>query len=395
MPAKSSQGAAIAEKMMSTIDVEKKMKALNKKLKQIEELKAKSGRLDPEAQRKVDSESKIRKEIAALESPQETVRLVESNMGGKDQVSLLEEIEAVVADVPSQAALLLGESEQRFRSLLKTLRDTAKLLRMDKLDKKQHEKLELLKEDAPDKLMEFQPLRSKALELFVHGENQIEHIKREREKQAAEVEYEKAQLERLKRAEREAPVTRSPPPKRFASDVGGVLNAGDNDSDTAPVDWHLRTDSAVPDAKESVKVLVDEYGPDNFFIMSKCGPAMQKKTRIWLFETMRFQDVGLKKKNVLFCTDRTGVNGKGSIARGLGISHFVDDSDACLWSVYEEGNSQAAVEMHGGKFFHFGWGGSKRYPPRARDWNESERPQGLVTPVRNWREVLSALNLQI
>jgi hypothetical protein len=277
------------------------------------------------------------------------------------------------------------------------LRDTAKLLRMDKPDKKQQEKLERLKIEVPNTLIDFQPLRSRALELFsAFGEAQIEEVQKERETQAvAEAERKRAQVEGLKREELEAPVSRKPPPARFASDVGGVLNAGDNDSDTAPVDWHLRTDSAVPDAKESVKVLVDEYGPDNFFIMSKCGPAMQKKTRIWLFETMRFQDVGLSKKNVLFCTDRTGVNGKGSIARGLGISHFVDDSDACLWSVYEEGNSQAAVEMHGGKFFHFGWGGSKRYPPRARDWNESERPQGLVTPVRNWREVLSALNLQI
>jgi hypothetical protein len=380
-------------------EVEKKMKALNKKLKQIEELKAKSGPLDPEAQRKVDSESEIRKEIAALESPQEAECLQKSDMGGEDQISLLEEIEAAVTDVPSQAALLLGHSEKRFRALLKTLRDTAKLLRMDKLDKKQHEKLERLKADAHEMLREFQPLRSEALELFsAHGENQLEEIKRERIKQiaiAAEAEYEKAQLERLKRADREVSTAPSLPPKRFASDVGGVLNAGDNDSDTAPVDWHLRTDSAVPDCKEAVKVLVDEYGSENFFILSKCGPAMQKKTRTWLFETMRFQDVGLRRANVLFCTDRTGVNGKGSIAKGLGISHFVDDSDACLWSVYEEGNSQASVERHGGKLFHFAWGGNKRYPPRARDWTETERPQGLVTPVRNWREVLSELNLKI
>jgi hypothetical protein len=358
--AKLSQGAATVVKMQSATDVEKKLKALNKKLKQIEELKQKVGRLDPEAQKKVDSEHDIRKEIAALASPQETGCPEIYNLGGKCPVSLLEEIEAVVTDVPSQAAILLGDSEPRFRAMLKTLRDTAKLLRMDKPDKKQQEKLERLKIEVPNTLIDFQPLRSRALELFsAFGEAQIEEVQKERETQAvAEAERKRAQVERLKREELEAPVSRKPPPARFASDVGGVLNAGDNDSSKGPVDWHLKSDSAVPDCKGAVALLVNKFGPENFFILSKCGLDMQNKTWTWLFETMRFQDVGVRKKNVFFCTDRTGLNGKGSIAKGLGISHFVDDSDACLWSVYEEGNSQAAVERHGGKFFHFAWGGN-------------------------------------
>merc|ERR1719400_2714139 len=94
----------------NAMDVEKRLKTLRKKLKQIEDLKNKSSRLDPEAQKKVDSEQEIKSEIAALESNGEggLVNVIQNR--GNGEVSLLEEIEAVVLDVSSQAALLLGES---------------------------------------------------------------------------------------------------------------------------------------------------------------------------------------------------------------------------------------------------------------------------------------------
>lgn len=380
--------------MKSPTDVEKRLKALKKKLRQIEELKGKNDCHEPEVQKKLDSEQEIRNEIAALESPQDTGWLEKSDqMHGKVPVGLLAELEAVVEDVPGHAALLLGEAEQRFRVLLKSLRETIKLLKLDKRDKNQQEKLERLKEDVPHILLEFQPLRSEAMKLVSGCDMcQIEEMKKEREKHAAaQFERERVERESLERKQRGALVAATVTPAKFAADVGGVLNAGDNDTETAPVDWEMTTDSAVPGSKEAVRQLVSKFGSEHFYILSKCGRTMQDKTLTWLFKTMRFQDVGLRRKNVFFCRDRSGPNGKGSIAKGLGISHFVDDSDECLWSVYEEGDSQAAVERHRGKFFHFAWGGNKRHPPRPKAW--LERPEGIVTPVRNWQEVLRELNL--
>merc|ERR1719253_1294638 len=148
-PATLSEGAAVRRIMKSPADSEKRLKALKKKLRQIEELKVKGECHDPEIQKKLESEQEIRNEIAALESPQNTGCLESSDeMNREVQGGLLEELEAAVADVPGHAALLLGESEQRFRVLLKSLRETIKLLKLDKPDKNQQEKLERLKEDA-------------------------------------------------------------------------------------------------------------------------------------------------------------------------------------------------------------------------------------------------------
>merc|ERR1719172_128015 len=113
--------------MNSTADAEKRLKTLRKKLKQIEELKQKSGSLDADAQKKVNSEQEIRSEIATLESP--CLELSENPIkkSSKKDCSLLEDIEAALADVPNHIAVLLGASEKRFRELQKSLRDLLKL----------------------------------------------------------------------------------------------------------------------------------------------------------------------------------------------------------------------------------------------------------------------------
>jgi hypothetical protein len=385
--------------MNSTTDVEKRLKTLHKKLKQIEELKQKSGSLDADAQKKVNSEQEIRKEIAMLESPCHVLESpcleVLENLTQKSDnsdLSLLEDIEAALADVPNHAALLLGASEKRFRELQKSLRDLVKLLKMDKLDKLQQQKKQRLSNEAPDLLRAFLSMRSAAIELASKcGEAEIKALKAEREEAATERKAAAAAAVAPKLDVEMAPSPVTPP--RIGIDVGGVLNRFLNDVNSDQ-EWEKMRESEAPGAMQALAKCVKYFGPENTFILSKCSGVMRSKTETWLFKTMNIcgSNIGVKKKNVHFCADRYGPNGKGGVAASLELSHFVDDRDDCLWSVFEEGNSKAAVERHSGKFFHMARGAAGRYPPWPKEWSADERP-ACVTPVCNWSEVLQHLGI--
>merc|ERR1712196_53039 len=45
---------------------------------------------------------------------------------------------------------------------------------------------------------------------------------------------------------------------------------------------------------------------------------------------------GLLRKNIHFCRETSGPQDKGVVAATLGLSHFVDDKDENLWSVYSD-----------------------------------------------------------
>jgi len=88
------------------------------------------------------------------------------------------------------------------------------------------------------------------------------------------------------------------------------------------------------------------------------------------------------------------LRGKGVIAGSAELSHFVDDRDDCLWSVYEDpaGNAKASIGRHQGKLFHMARGGAGK-KPQPREWQRDERPRGVVVPVCNWGEVLRELGI--
>lgn len=72
---------------------------------------------------------------------------------------------------------------------------------------------------------------------------------------------------------------------------------------------------------EAVKRLVEEF-EGRVWIISKCGPSVQKKTRAWL-EHHRFgQRTGWDSEKLRFCLQRPE---KADICRELGVTHFVDD----------------------------------------------------------------------
>merc|ERR1719162_1522287 len=107
---------------------------------------------------------------------------------------------------------------------------------------------------------------------------------------------------------------------------------------------------------EALRLLVRKFGSKNVHIVSKCSGRMRAQSEAWLFKTMDIcKTCGIRKTNVHFCPERSGAHGKGPIASFVRLSHFVDDNDECLWSVYHDpaGNSKEAIENHNGKLYHF------------------------------------------
>ena len=183
-------------------------------------------------------------------------------------------------------------------------------------------------------------------------------------------------------------------PARIGIDVGGVLKKYLDDAPGRP--WEFRRDAEVPGAMRALGRCVRHFGAANVFTLSKCSGVMRHKTRTWLVQTMDVcgLQIGMRMENLLYSRERSGHKGKGEVAEPLQLSHFVDDQDECLWSVYVEGRSQPYVEFHDGRLFHMTRGGDGRRPPWPKRWPAEERPP-CVKAVCNWNEVLWHLGLGI
>ena len=119
-------------------------------------------------------------------------------------------------------------------------------------------------------------------------------------------------------------------PYKIGFDFGDTIAAADNQigqrlrmSD----DPNFLNRPAVPNAFESIKKLVELFGPDNAFIVSRCSEAGEKKIMAWLYYHSFWEQTGMKRENIRFCRER---NQKGAICAERGITHFVDDRLECL-----------------------------------------------------------------
>ena len=112
-------------------------------------------------------------------------------------------------------------------------------------------------------------------------------------------------------------------------------------------------------AIEAIASLVDRF--DGVWLVSKCGPSVQRKTRAWLQHHDFHRRTGLPAENLYFCLHR---HEKGPIARELGLTHFVDDRVDCL----------EPMRGHVEGLFLFG--------------EQAQTAPGWVTRVADWAEVL-------
>ena len=121
----------------------------------------------------------------------------------------------------------------------------------------------------------------------------------------------------------------------------------------------LRTPPA-EDAFETIGRLAERF-EGRVWLVSKCGPAVQQKTRRWLRKQRFYDQTGVRQDRVRFCRKRPD---KADICRELGITHFIDDRLDVLMHMRE------CVPQ----LFLFG----VQKPGVEADW---------IVPVRTWSEV--------
>ena len=87
---------------------------------------------------------------------------------------------------------------------------------------------------------------------------------------------------------------------RIAIDIGGVISQHQSGNPTKNTNWHLTRDSEVTRAMLSICELVQRFGADNVFIISKAGPTMAKLSKTWLIDTMAIDEItGFNRKHSL------------------------------------------------------------------------------------------------
>jgi hypothetical protein len=148
--------------------------------------------------------------------------------------------------------------------------------------------------------------------------------------------------------------------------IGPVDDDGKADTSflSGTLDQALETLPA-PGAFDSIARLADRFG-GAVWLVSKCGPRVQEKTRRWL-ERWRFWDVtGVPAGHLRFCLERPQ---KAQHCLELGITHFIDDRLDVLEHL------RAFVPW----LYLFGAERRRSPPP---DW---------VIPVITWPETLAAV----
>ena len=111
--------------------------------------------------------------------------------------------------------------------------------------------------------------------------------------------------------------------ERLGVDIGGVLiDRINDDTDTSFFgDNYLKT-TAVPNAFEAIKRLAGERFGDEIYLVSKCGPSIERKSREWLAHHDFHAATGVPPERLNFCRRRQD---KAPICESLGLTHFIDD----------------------------------------------------------------------
>lgn len=158
--------------------------------------------------------------------------------------------------------------------------------------------------------------------------------------------------------------------ERIGIDIGKVIIGPlvDGRDDTSFLGRRVEEAVHTPPADgcvEVVRALVERTG-GSVWLVSKCGPSVQRKTLAWLAHQRFHERTGLDPGHVRFCLERRD---KALHARELGLTSFVDDRLDVL-------------EHLRGLVGQLVWFGEQR--GFAPDW---------VQPARDWPAVAQRLGL--
>ncbi len=161
--------------------------------------------------------------------------------------------------------------------------------------------------------------------------------------------------------------------RKIGIDVGGVIMANHNKSeDTSFFGANYLQSEAEEGAFEGIKTLIDYYGAENVFIVSKCGTNTQRKTMEWLGYLDFYDATGFRIENIYFCKKRKD---KALICKNLEITDFVDDRLEVLSYM----NSVDNVYL---------------FNPQLEEMNQFSEACGHYTVVWNWEELMSVFNAE-
>jgi hypothetical protein len=115
---------------------------------------------------------------------------------------------------------------------------------------------------------------------------------------------------------------------RLGIDIGRVIiGPGDpaDGGDTAFLrgsDEHAMKTPEMPGAVEAMASLIAAIDPARVWLVSKCGPRIEARSRRWLRRHRIFERTGLRPDQLRFCLKR---HQKADHCRDLGINLFIDD----------------------------------------------------------------------
>jgi hypothetical protein len=109
---------------------------------------------------------------------------------------------------------------------------------------------------------------------------------------------------------------------RLGIDIGGVIIHTDTDNPSLFFEENYLDAEPKQHAFESIANLVNLFGADNVFIVSKCGIKIQYRSREWLLQKDFYKKTHFKRENLIFCLERFE---KAIICKELDINLFIDD----------------------------------------------------------------------
>lgn len=157
-------------------------------------------------------------------------------------------------------------------------------------------------------------------------------------------------------------------------DFGGVIQGGATVGGVEDTTFLSGGDEAamatpeVPGAFSALAQLAKDF-EGRVWIISKCGPRIEERTRRWLEHQDFFRATGIAPSHLRFCRQRAE---KANRCQELGVSHFMDD------------RSDVLDHLAGVVTYRFLFGERARAVPdgavRVANWEEAERRIRMTLP---------------
>lgn len=158
--------------------------------------------------------------------------------------------------------------------------------------------------------------------------------------------------------------------EKLGVDIGGVIIKNqDTDADTSFMSKNFLSTPALEDSFDQLKQLNNGRFKGHVYLVSKCGPSVQSKTKKWLKHHNFHEITGISEEHVHFCIERKE---KAEISQKLGLTAFVDDRLEIL------GYLSHLKELY-------------LFNPMAEEIADNEQYLPLVKVVRNWLELSDLL----